>query len=499
MNAVLTALVCGALVFVEQDIPGLRVGRAEPFSGERWRNFRQADIDRDGKIDLVLPDCIAFQRGDAFRMEDRQPLPEVEAVPSCDLWDATVYFRLPVRLACVQWTADGWATLLDQDIHWPDAEIARREALSETQDKELKVHFERFLEDIDGDGQPEILVASERGVHIFAKQGDAYAEAGVLDVLPPLKLIPGDPVPFWPPEARRIPTPELQLSCRFFIAGSRLAVLEADYLPENRARHRIRDYTLERNESGIWTARLTQVQETPLIKSDMRPCRLNQDEIIDFAGGEWALGTGGILHAPVYETHASTDAGETVQYVRSVSFRPACSFVDFNSDGRLDMLTETSGLFAGGVRETVTRFASAHSINHTLRVHLQKETGTFPGTPDLRSTFKVRIDRVPARSGERFSRYLASELIDVTGDFDGDGIRDAVVHGDARRINVFRGSLRGFSSRPLMAAETQPDWRFAVDDVDCDGRSDIVFRWMDPESADAYEHCRVFLTREKAR
>ena len=55
MIPALAWLVCGALVFVEQDMPGVRVGRAEPLSGERWRNFRQADFDILARCLLLNP------------------------------------------------------------------------------------------------------------------------------------------------------------------------------------------------------------------------------------------------------------------------------------------------------------------------------------------------------------------------------------------------------------------------------------------------------------
>ncbi len=499
MSGVLVTLFCGALLFVEQDIPGIRVGRTDPLSGEPWRNFRQGDIDRDGKTDLVLPDSVAFQRGDGFRKEDLLSLPHLDECPACDLWDSTLYLRLPSRLVAVKWAPEGWQTVLDNAVAWPHEENPPAGTSAPPVDRAPAVHFERFLQDLDGDGVPEVVVASQRGLHVYAKSEAGYSEAAVLDVLPPLRLVPCQTPSFWPPDARPDPSPELQLSSRFFLAGNQLVTLESDLWPGEQARYRIRRYVLESAENAACVTRLVEDRRTPLMAASMRPCRLNEDDVMDFAGGRWLFTPGGVLHAPVYETLASTDGGETMQFVRSMSLRPRCSFVDFNGDGRLDMVTESSGLFAGGVRETVARFMSADALDHELRIHLQDEKGTFPGTPDIRGTFRVNIGKVIAGSGERFARYLASELADITGDFDGDGIRDVLIHSDARLLQGFRGTREGFRSRPLLEVETQPDWRYAVDDIDGDGRSDIVFRWMDPASADGYERCRVFLTREKTQ
>ena len=497
MMAVLAGLVCGAFVFVEQDIPGLRVGRAEPYSGSRWRNFRQADMDGDGEIDLILPDSVAFQREGDFRPENRHALPYLDENPACDVWDATLYLRISSGLVCVRWTAEGWKTLEEHPLEWPEADPVWRQPAETASHGAPAAHFERFLYDLDGSGRPEVIVAGEDGLHVFANPGDGYAPAGLLDILPPPKLVPGDPSPFWPPDTRRIPSLEMQLSCRLFITQNTATTIESDHLPDGHARHRIRRYLLEQDDSGRWGAALAEMQETPLMGADMRPCRLDDNGRIDFAGGRWHFAPGGLMQAPVFETRVSTDGGHTFQFVRSVSFRPSCSFTDFNGNGRLDMVTESSGLFAGGVRETVSRLTSARSVEHSVRIHLQDAEGGFPQKPDVSGTFRLDLDKAPMRGGDRFRRYQASELIDVTGDFDGDGIRDIVVHEDAHTLRVYRGTPNGFETRPMLTAKTEPHWRFAVADIDGDGRSDIVFRWMDPESTDGFEQTRVLLTREE--
>ena len=497
MIAVLAGLVCGALVFVEQDIPGLRVGRAEPFSGSRWRNFRQADMNGNGKTDLILPDSVAFQHREGFPPEHRHSLPDLGEMPACDIWNATLYFRISSGLVCVRWSDDGWEIKDEHPLEWPDADPISSQPGEIPSHGEPAVYFERFLYDLNASGTPEIIVAGEDGLHVFADAGDGYAPAGLLDILPPLQLVASDASPFWPPGTRRIPSLEMQLSCRVFITQNKAVTIESDYLPDGHARHRIRHYLLEQDDDGRWTAALVELRETPVMDADLRACRLNDNGLIDFAGGRWHFAPGALLQAPVFETRVSTDGGHTFQSVRSVSFRPSCSFTDFNGNGRLDMVTESSGLFAGGVREMVSRLTSARTVEHSVRIHLQDSTGRFPQQPDITGAFRIDLEQAPVRGGERFRRYQASELFDITGDFDGDGIRDVVVQEDARTLRVYRGTSDGFDKRPLMTARMEPHWRFAVDDVDGDGRSDIVFRWMDPASTDGFEQSRVLLTRER--
>ena len=64
-------LLLGALTFVEQDVPGLRVGPVRPFTGQGAVNFRSCDLDGDGHAMCCCPgpcfssgtDCFPRKRG----------------------------------------------------------------------------------------------------------------------------------------------------------------------------------------------------------------------------------------------------------------------------------------------------------------------------------------------------------------------------------------------------------------------------------------------------
>jgi len=95
-----------------------------------------------------------------------------------------------------------------------------------------------------------------------------------------------------------------------------------------------------------------------------------------------------------------------------------------------------------------------------------------------------------------FRRYQAGELVNMTGDFNGDGFRDALVRDRSDRLVLFLLGNGEFPARPAGDLEVQPEWQFAVTDVDGDGRSDVVIRRIDPEDGDDLGQTRVFLTRE---
>ena len=224
---------------------------------------------------------------------------------------------------------------------------------------------------------------------------------------------------------------------------------------------------------------------------------MNEDGIVDFAGTtrDYAE-TSPFIHAPIVETSVTTDGGKTIQRVRTYSFRPRCSFVDFDGDGDLDMITESTGLFEGGVRECVSRLLTQRTVGHEIRVHLQNALGKFPETPDVQTRFTIHLDSVPIRFGNMFDRYWAGQLVDLTGDFDGDGYRDLVVRGRPRRLAVYLSAGYRIPKKPSVTLRVPEQAGFDVFDIDGDGRSDIVVQWSE-ESADGWEsHNRVHFARE---
>jgi hypothetical protein len=173
------------------------------------------------------------------------------------------------------------------------------------------------------------------------------------------------------------------------------------------------------------------------------------------------------------------------------------SFVDVDGDGAADLVTETSALTEGGVRETVAKLLTHSAVGHRVEVRLQNaEAPRFHEAPGLTGEFRIALMAPAARGGLLFQRYRAGELVNVTGDFDGDGVRDVAVQDMPGRIAVYPARGERFAQEPWAVLETAPERRFSVADVDGDGRSDLVVRWLDPRGGDASERSRVYLTRE---
>ncbi len=499
MIAILILALCGETLFVEQDIPGLRAGEVDLLTGQVWRSYRQADLDGDGLADLILPREVAFQREGVFRRENRTPLPHLALSPTCDVWKRQIFLCHAGGLIIVQWDGQNWQETLNQEKAWAGNSDSPQPDPSPREPPVPSARFVRMLQDLNGDDIPELVLPAPDGLHIHAFTDGAYHEVALLNLFPQPQLSKGAAPALWPPEARQLRLPELDLACRFILEGPRLTILRREHLPDHTVRYHYTRHHLNPNAAYVPTPDRSEQTVSDPLPPDMRPCRLNADDTIDFAGGDWQVSESSLLPTPIYETRLSTDNGASVQRVRTRSFRPHCSFIDFDQDGDLDMVTESTGLFDGGAREAISRFMSSHIIHHEVAIHPQDETGKFTARPRVRARFAIDLGAAPWRGGDTFRQYQSSDLLDITGDFNRDGKRDVVLQSAPNTLGIYPCTGRTFQTTPSATISIGKGWRFAVDDVDGDGLSDILVRWMDPDSTEGFERSKVFLTREGSR
>lgn len=495
MIAALPLLLTAALVFVEQDLPGVRVGPPNPFSGIPETNYRQTDLDGDGALDLVLPREMCFQRAGGFPADARVSIPHADERPYADVTGRAIYLRFEHRLIVLRWEHDAFREDLDQAMTCPAASSGES-ALWGGSDRDSGVRFDRFVYDLDVDGTPEIVIPAADGIHIFTRSAQGYLPATVLDLLPPLGLARIPQQTLWPSDARRILFPARAMACRCSIERNRLTILTREDAGAMRVQYRVKRYSLDPRNSFQLVPDAVQQSVTEPMPSDFRLCRLNQDDVTDYAGGDWEFSTASAIPTPIYETRATLDGGKTIRIVRSQSFRPQCSFVDVNNDGNLDMIAETTGLAEGGIRETISRFLTVRAIHHEIGVRFQNAQGQFSKDPDMSARLTIQLDAPPFRGTDFFQRYGTGELVDVTGDFNGDGRKDILAQDRPNRLAVMLNQGNAFNTRPDATIAMTKEGRFGVADVNGDGRSDVVITERDTSEHGRGERTRVFFARE---
>ena len=498
MIAAIAALALGGILFVEQEIPGLPFGWSL-YAGPSLGHCRQADLDHNGYTDLILDKQVFFQQGGLFVVDAPAPTPGADRGAACDVWGDTIFLRDEQGLELLVWRDGAWETVLEQEVDWPAPVAVTPPDL--TAGRAPGVAFERFLHDIDANGTPEIVVPAEDGIHIFEKRETEYQDVARLDVLPRLEFAPRPDVLLWPPEARRIAWPAREMGCRFSLEGNRLWVVSPESLPGARVRYRITRFALDVENGYRLVEEKTSQDFSDATPADplMQPFRLNSDETMDFVRQDTYTSEASVLPVPICETQASTDGGRSFQRARNVAFLRAWggSYVDFDGDGDMDMITHTTGLFDGGVRESVTRLLTSPVIEHEVGVHLQDADGRFSQTPDVRGRFTLRLDAAPFRS-DLFWQYRVGLMIDLTLDLDGDGRCDLIVHDRPDRLAVHLNRGRAFSKEAAATIRMPRESTFVVVDVDADGRNDIVVGWHESRGGKTVHRFRVHLNRGKA-
>ncbi len=469
MIAVLLCAALGASILVEQEIEGIVIGRPNPLNGRPSVNYRTEDLDRDGLKDILLADRVLLQRSGEFPQALSAPLPRAIGHAEYDVFDGMLYLRARGRLEIHLLEGMTWKRVLRQSIAWPDLQPEAEEAPS-AEDGTLG----HFLYDLFGNGVPEIVVPGVDGLYLYANQGLGYTSIHVLDVYAPPEIVFPARSRLWPSEARTVSYPSSRLRFRMVLDADSIAIFSRSTGVDDLVRHHISQWRFDRELGYRPRLDAPSAHTIEPLPSFLQPCRLNEDGISDFAGVRRLFTETSPVPEPIQEIFATTDGGRTLQSFRSKSFQTLCAFVDFDGDGDLDAIVESTNLYQGGLKEFLTRSMSKRTLRHTLHVHFQDERGRFSTAPDVRHTLSMRLLHPPFRNGPLFTEYQNGGLINLTGDVNGDGKLDLVARTHPDRLNIFLNENLAFPETPDRTVAVPHDARFAVADIDGDGRSDIV-------------------------
>ncbi len=472
MNTLLAAalvLFASGELFTSQPLNDIEIGAINPYIGQYSTNFRLHDMNKDGSPDLVFTDHIRLQQNGQFPESSVIPFPQVPQAPVVDVFAGKLYFKSDHKVRIFQLHELDWIESPPIETPWQYPA-----PIDTPQGKE----WGSFMVDLEGHGAPEILHPNREGLDLLPMKTANSTAIQHLNIFPSPRLI--DRAPSQQSRLRfGYRPPEFELSFRCILENENIYIIESIPTTEDMNRYTVRRYTF--TESKMESAPPATTAPLPI---HMRPCIINDDAQIDYAGGILRYPSNTAVIAPIYEFTLSIDGGKTRQFFHSRSFMPHTYFLDYNRDGLKDLLLEETSLGDGGLRQTVSRLTAQRKIRHQIHIYQQQPGGIFPSTPTVSKEFTVRLDKPPINKSTMFQRYQNGFLVNAIGNINGDDFSDLVVQATPERLQIYFGSMSGYIPTPQAELDIPPDARFYVLDINGDHRDDIVISANATDPAD---------------
>lgn len=457
MIGVLQAVMFAATLFVEQDLPGLEAGsRVFPY-GREPANIRAEDVNRDGYNDLVLPGLVRLQIAGRYPDTGILRLPENGRFLASHI-ERDLFFGVDEkRIVCYRLAGNTWS------LFW---EAAHADSAG--------LGFRPIFEDIDGDGNVELLVPSNDSVVVY-RLLRAALRAGQLDVYPPLRGKLDVPFDLW----TRRDAPRLAASMsrefRLSLDGGSMSVHERLPAGAGITEHRVTLYRVDVDPVAGYSARVTGNFLGEGLPKEAMLCRMNKGPEPDFAGLRPVESRRAPWAQPITDVILRVDAASSTTVIRTKASPNHLTMADIDADGDRDLIAETNDLFSGGPREIMMRLASDKRIRHVVSVHVQDVEGQFDASARALLNVRLAFDEAAIEGGARWDAYRAGWLTSTHGDFDGDGRADIVIWDTPHRVSVFFNHEGIFERNADTTIPVSSGYeRVCATDVDADGKTDVV-------------------------
>lgn len=468
------------------EVPGLWAGFAAGPAARVTGNFSHADLNDDGRADLLL-EREAWIRGAGPGWTRKIPLPGGAETDAYDvdregvLWVISGNRLSGWRLAAAE---DGWEPATDE-VSVDEPVTGREPAL------DFGCARRRFLYDLDGDDQDDLVTVTPRGVCWHRRQGAGFDAAGrVLTPLPEPQAVYTARGTLWPPGQRALCLPGFRFSAEVSVGADAILLVHGEESAAGMRWTTLR-YPIFREGHSVKTGEGTRDTGPPL-PPDAVPVWLDRDAgRPGFARVYREPDSSGIPG----EAFAVCEVWEPGETSSRVFRRPAPSgaalyppLADINRDGRLDVVLMTVGLARRGPRERAQELLTGNRLQVEVSVWF-RQAGGYPREPSWQDNRTVYLDAPPIRQPRMLEAAARGQLASLHGDFNGDGRADLLLRERLDQVACYLCDEGGCARQPVFTVEVSPGEAVVPADINGDGLADVV-RVPEPGGGPA----RVYLT-----
>ena len=155
-------------------------------------------------------------------------------------------------------------------------------------------------------------------------------------------------------------------------------------------------------------------------------------------------------------------------FFKTVLVNKHLPFVDIDGDGAIDLISVWPEITPGS-KQDIIQILVEYTLNYTFRCYLfDRQRKSYAVTPDIQFRAKVKQD---------FSRLVIDVPFDISGDFDGNGIKDIMIRKEPESVYVYfldaeRKGYVKLVKRLFISAELSD---YFIDDLNGNGKSDLIF------------------------